>query len=355
MNLFVANQQLRVSAITTSLYRPFCSFSSLLRMMSEDDIIRRQKTTLQQRCAWTRFVLLHKNRPLLARHLRMSNDSFMAFLEQIKIEFPSLDEEMAALRGGMIIPELRLYLTLRYLAGGDYSCICGISVSSFYRCLWVMVDAVNKAIQISFPSTPEECALHASSFQSVSHHRIISNCVGAVDGYLLAINTPAKKHAKNVRSYFSGHYQRYGVNIQACCDAHYRFTFLGIGGPGVMKDPDAVRESGLLELINNLPLGYVMIGNSAYQPSENLVTIFCAELALQKDNDNFNFFALQLRIRIEMAFGMMASRKWGILQRPLSIALPQVKHLICCIACLYHFCINVKLLSKSFNNPSAQL
>jgi hypothetical protein len=54
----------------------------------------------------------------------------------------------------------------------------------------------------------------------VSHAGIISNCVGALDGYLLSIVTPAKKHAKNVRSYFSGHYQKYGINIQACCDAN---------------------------------------------------------------------------------------------------------------------------------------
>jgi hypothetical protein len=59
--------------------------------------------------------------------------------------------------------------------------------------------------------------------------------VGVLDGYLLAINTPSKKYAKNVRSYFLGHYQRNGVNIQAMCDAHCRFTFLGGvgGGPGV--------------------------------------------------------------------------------------------------------------------------
>ena len=349
MNLFVANQQLmNVSAVTSYTVQAISQFLVLIED-DEDDIIRREKTVLQQRCVWTRFVLLNKNRPLFARHLRMSHGSFMALLDQIMAGFPSIDDKMAAKRGGLIIPELRLYLTLRYIAGGAYSDICffcGLSVSSFYRCLWATIDAINNSIPVKFPTTAEECALHASSFQSVSHRGIISNCVGAVDGYLLAINTPAKKHAKNVRSYFSGHYQRYGVNIQACCDAHLRFTFLGIGGPGVMKDRDAVRESGLLDLINNLPLGYVVIGDCAYQPSEHLVPIFGAELALLKDNDNFNFFASQLRIRIEMAFGMM-TRKWGILQRPLSIALPQVKHLICCIARLHNFCIDEQLKKPS--------
>jgi hypothetical protein len=63
---------------------------------------------------------------------------------------------------------------------------------------------------------------------------------------------------------------------------------------------------------------------------------------LKKENDNFNFFASQLRIRIKMAFGLM-TRKWGILQRLLSVGLPSIKHLICCIARLRNFCIDERL------------
>jgi hypothetical protein len=80
--------------------------------------------------------------------------------------------------------------------------------------------------------------------------------------------------------------------------------------------------------------------------TEHLVAIFGGDLALQKDNDNFNFYASQLRIRIKMAFGIM-TRKWGILQRPWSIVLPQVKHLICAIARLHNFCIDEELKTVS--------
>ena len=75
--------------------------------------------------------------------------------------------------------------------------------------------------------------------------------VGVLDGYLLLTVTPAKKHAKNVRSYFSGHYQKYGIGIQACCDAHCCFLFVvGIGGPGVTRsDRMAVKDSGLFDLV----------------------------------------------------------------------------------------------------------
>ena len=249
---------------------------------------------------------------------------------------------MAYLRGGKITPEIHLYATLRYLAGASYSDIClfcGISVASFYCIVWRTIHAINKSLKIEFPSTPQQCAETAKEFENISHRGVIKNCVGAVDGYLLAIETPSKRHAKNVRSYFSGHYQKYGINIQASCDAFCRFTFMGVGGPGVTKDRQGIKESGMFDKIENLPVGYVSIADCAYQPTENLVPIFGGDLALKKDNDNFNFFASQLRIRIEMAFGLM-TRKWGILQRPLHNSLASIKHIICCIARLHNFCID---------------
>ena len=307
--------------------------------------VQRGKSMLQQRCRWDRFVLLNQDRPLFRRHMRMTYNDFLTLLDKIRPFLPVPDEKMGALRGGIIIPELQLYATIRYLAGTPYTDICffcQISAASFYRVLWQTIGAINKAITIKFPSLPEDCAILAASFESISYAGIMSNCVGVLDGYLLSIETPRKSEAKNVRSYFSGHYQRYGINIQACCDAQCRFTFLGIGGPGVTSDRVAVKDSGLSDLIENLPAGYICIADCAYQPTEHLIPVFGGDLALQVDNDNFNYYASQLRIRIEMAFGLM-TRKWGILQRPLSNSLFSMKHLICCIARLHNFCIDERL------------
>jgi hypothetical protein len=314
---------------------------------------RRNKSTFEQRRAWDEYVATNKHRPVFRRHLRMSYESFCILIEKIRPHLIIPDEKMGALRGGIIIPELKLYATIRYLAGAPYTDIAffgGFSVTSFYAMLWQTIHAINKAIAVNFPSSPEDCAVLAADFERISYAGVISNCVGVLDGYLLAIVTPAKKHAKNVRSYFSGHYQKYGINIQACCDAHCRFLFLGIGGPGVTSDRVAVKDSGLFDLVQSLPPGYVCIGDCAYQPTENLVPIFGGDLALQKDNDNFNYFASQLRIRIEMAFGLM-TRKWGILQRPLSTSLPSMKHLICCIARLHNFCIDERLKDSAISVP----
>jgi DDE superfamily endonuclease len=336
----LALQQARVAAIQAITQQAICQFIAL-----DDEGAKRAKTKFQQRVHWDVFVENNKDRPMFRRHLRMSYDSFCTLLDQIRCQLNTIDEEMAALRGGPILHELYLYATIRYLAGASYSDICffcGISKSTFYSILWRTIHAINRAISIDFPASPEDCAATAADFEKISYDGVVSNCVGALDGYLLPIVTPWKQHAKNVRSYFSGHYQKYGVNIQACCDAHCRFTFVGVGGPGVTKDRTAIKDSGLYDLVENLPAGYICIGDCAYQPTENLVPIFGGDLALKKDNDNFNFFASQLRIRIEMAFGLM-TRKWGILQRPLSNGLPSIKHIICCIARLHNFCIDERL------------
>ena len=67
---------------------------------------------------------------------------------------------------------------------------------------------------------------------------------------------------------------------------------------------------------------------------------------MKNENDNFNFFASQLRIRIEMAFGLMV-KKWGILARPLTIKLKNVKRLMIAIARLHNYCIDERLASTN--------
>jgi hypothetical protein len=201
------------------------------------------------------------------------------------------------------------------------------------------MKAINHTLKIEFPLSEEECAVVAKGFERVSHSGVIKNCVGAIDGYLLAIATPRKGHTKNVQSYFSGHYQRNGINIQATCDADCCFTFMGIGGPGVTKNWQGVKESGLFAKVQRLPDQFICVFDCAYQATEKFVPTFGGDLALRRENDNFNS---QLRIRIEMAFGLM-TKKWGILQRPLTNSLSSIKHIICCIARLHNYCIDERL------------
>ena len=62
-------------------------------------------------------------------------------------------QEMASLQGGAIIPELCVYVTLRYLAGGLYTDIfylISISQALFYRLLWKTINAITTVLNYGF-------------------------------------------------------------------------------------------------------------------------------------------------------------------------------------------------------------
>ena len=134
------------------------------------------------------------------------------------------------------------------------------------------------------------------------------DCVTVLDGYHLQTITPSKKEVHSVQSYFSGHYQTYGVNIQAVCDHNCRFLFIGVTGPGVMGDPQAIHECGLSKLVESICGVLYCIGDCAYTPTKKLLPIYRSEQSAKERYDNFNFYASQLRIRIEMAFSVMVKK-----------------------------------------------
>ena len=149
-------------------------------------------------------------------------------------------------------------------------------------------------LKLNFPKNIFECEKAASEFQNKSFKGAIGNCVSAVDGYLMRIQVPSKKEVKNVRSYFSGHYKCYGVNIQAACDSECRFQFIAVTGPGVMGDTDAVAQCGLDKILEGLPGMFCAITDAAYTPTEHCIPVFGGAQTLIPDNDNFNFYTSQL-------------------------------------------------------------
>ena len=283
----------------------------------------------------------------------MELDSFLLLLSYIR-NFLEVDESKAASHGGKIIPELCLYCTLRYLAGASYLDIvvfAGISIPSFYRIVMKTTHAINSVdeLEIKFPTTFEECKVAAAGFENISFQSAIANCTGAIDEYFVAIDTPPQSDVGNVRSYFSGHYQKYGINIQAVCDHLCHFIFVAVAAPGSINDRDAIKETPLPHLLRNLPQGFVVIADAAYKATEHLVSLFYGVHALDPENDNFNFYGSQCRIRVEMAFGMM-SQKWGILKRPMSVKPSQCANIVMCIAWLHNFTINESLRNNQQNS-----
>jgi hypothetical protein len=65
----------------------------------------------------------------------------------------------------------------------------------------------------------EELHNAADEFALLSRDLLLNGCVLDLDGWLCRIKVPSSNETPNVSSYFSGHYQVYGLNVQATCDA----------------------------------------------------------------------------------------------------------------------------------------
>ena len=204
----------------------------------------------------------------------MSMSSFDKLLSYIRTSL-EVDSDMAQLQGGVIILEISLYCMLCYLAGGSYTNIFFVVISkaSFYHVVWKMMYAIVqcKNLTITWLDMKEKAVHSVAGFSSISTNHVMTECVAVLNGYHMEMTTPPKKEVHNVKSYFSGHY---GINIQAVCDHNCRFLFIGVGGPGVMGDREAVKESDLSELVEKLPGLLYCIGNCAYTPTEHLIPIY---------------------------------------------------------------------------------
>ena len=55
-------------------------------------------------------------------------------------------------------------------------------------------------------------------------------CLGAIDGWLCTTEKPEDVH--NPGDYFLGHYQRFGLNVQAVCYPKLWFSFLLVYASG---------------------------------------------------------------------------------------------------------------------------
>ena len=237
-----------------------------------------------------------------------------------------------------ITAEMVVGAGLRFL-GGDYqktiSDVFGISVKSAERIINKFLNAVDSSdkLEIRLPSTESELRECADAWDSVSGaFGIYYGVVGAIDGWLCCIQKPS---VQNATDYFSGHYQRFGLNVQAMCDANLHFTYFGVIGPGRTNDSRAFNRClELRKWLENTPDEYWIVGDNAYTLSNTLLIPFSGASKHRIYNRSYNFYLSQLRIRIEMAFGRLTT-KWRIFRRNLDFTLEK-NSMICRVAAKLH-------------------
>jgi len=320
------------------------SICAIFMIMSE-----REAKVHRGRISWEYHATILRHEKQFDAKYRMSYESFMSLAALLEPSLLQSDRHSLSSCGQMAIcPPHILGLTIRWLSGGSYHDIRdagNFSMPTFFRLLKKGLHAIVSCeeLQMKLPTMVNELDELAEGFKNKSTEGVMSGCVGALDGLLLLIRTPTREEASNVRQFFSGHYQRMGLNVQGLVDCHLRFLYAGIVAGGRSSDYKSYQKSSLLDWVENLPPMYFVVGDNAYVCTEHLLTPFCGNNHAIPDNDAYNFYLSQLRIRVEMAFGLLKT-KWRILRLPLELPLKDaalVFH-VCCL--LHNYCINERLL-----------
>jgi hypothetical protein len=131
---------------------------------------------------------------------------------------------------------------IRVLAGGNYDDIMntfGISKAGFYYTRNKFINAVLTCpfLDICLPTTPVEWEKTREGFALESANEVVKGCVGAIDEFFQPAICPTRKESEGFpRAYYSGHYQSYGLNCQAMCDASLQFHLFTVIAPGQTND-----------------------------------------------------------------------------------------------------------------------
>ena len=297
---------------------------------------------VHDRINWDEHVrqLLHEKK--FAVEYRMSHKAWKKLRQILK---PTLKRVHSMSRSsGPITVDMVMAAGIRRLSGGqvrDIRHIIGMSSTEAYNSIDKFIEAVNESpdLDIKMPSTAEEWESIRRGFSSRSSNNLMQGCVGALDGLLALISAPFKKEVTNVKAYYSGHYECYGLNCQAACDSRLLFLYFGVIAPGKTNDNTAYPLChGLLHAIENLPLGMYFVGDAAYTATDRLLTPFTGSQRANPNNDAFNFHLSQMRIRIEMAFGRLV-RKFGIMKSKMEGSLVKKSQIITACARLHNFII----------------
>ena len=148
--------------------------------------------------SWSDHVARLSDRDFKLRY-RLTLPAFNELLEMLRSHLKVQDEDKArvAKRGELITEEAKLACALRYLAGGDVKdlqLIYHFSPNHVYKCIWLVVDAVNEVIKIEFPlKDVAKLKVLEAEFRAASRGGIWKGQVGAVDGVHFPMLGPGER------------------------------------------------------------------------------------------------------------------------------------------------------------------
>jgi hypothetical protein len=174
--------------------------------------------------------------------------------------------------------ELKLSMTLRFLAGASYLDIVdlhGVAACTFWKYLHLTIDAINLVYTLPLLPILESGQLSQLEAAAEAYDErtagVMAGCIGAIDGCAIKICRPRGVHPAQ-------YYCRkgfYSVNLQLVCDSARRVTWMSVLATGSTHDSSALAMSHLGEILADPshPLAgtnYWLAGDDAYRGNANL-------------------------------------------------------------------------------------
>ena len=278
---------------------------------------------------------------------RLDYDTFDVLLRQIRSELEPSNEKQArrAKWGHLVEPEVKLAVTLRFLAGGmveDLRMIYHMSKAYVYECVWCCVDAINNcaALDLDFPiDDVSKLQQLEVEFRARSKGAIWEGQVAAVDGVHLAMKAPTAKEVNDPKRYHVARKDEYALLCMAMCDVERRILWYDIGHAPQTHDSLAFSGTPLGQRVarGDLPSPFFINGDSAFAASPSMVTP-----SGETGHDDYNYHQSANRMPIECAFGILV-RRFGIFWRPLSMRFNRRAPVVGACIRLHNLCISRRL------------
>jgi DDE superfamily endonuclease len=277
--------------------------------------------------------------------------SYKSFNKLLEIDSPGICQlsrkpgsHLSMLRhapNSMISPAQRLGVYLQIAAGtsvSDVMLVFGISQADVSKSIWVVTKAINqcRAFYMAYLTCHNEQKRIAQGFYDKSAAGFCC-CAGALDGILIWTHRPSEANvaaaSRDIGKFFCGQKHKYGLNMQAICDAQGRFLDVLLMFPASTSDIPLFESASIYQKLQDgllapglyNPLsshcfltdsrflcltGLCLFGDNAYINSPFMATPYSGTKGGIKDA--YNFCHLQLQINIECAFGHLV-HWWGIL------------------------------------------
>tara|TARA_B110000046_G_scaffold177123_1_gene203556 strand:+ start:224 stop:1549 length:1326 start_codon:yes stop_codon:yes gene_type:complete len=299
-----------------------------------------KKARRQMTFSWTEHVGQLTEDEFKLRY-RFTFEGFYQLLDKIRDDLLVHDLEQAAIAkwGRVVEPETKLAIALRYLAGGsplDLRLIYAVSKSYVYDCVWLVVDAVNKAFKVDFPIDDLEALQELEAgWREKAHCAGWKGQVGAIDGVHFPMMGPRKNDVHDPQRYYVARKAEYALLCMAICNSKRQIIFYDISQAPTTHDSMAFAATSLGDRIKagDLPAPFFLNGDAAFPLGNSMITP-----AGTPSMSDFDYHQSANRVAIECAFGMLV-RRWAILWTKLQCRFDRRAPLIGACIRLHNLCI----------------